>query len=329
MVNSPWGAAVLHGRYGVRARGPGDRDVSGIPGRTRAIFPTVEAMSPHTVPCDARPDARPDRRPTRRPTRRRSAAALLAALVTLAGVATLAAVTTAPSSAKAGPTNAAKIFRWGNAQWFDNFIGPVDAMWHINKRSLVRNQHGMLTINATATSGTVSAAVVGHGRHVGRWEARVRAEQYSHADTPYHVVWELVPTYASKYHCGARSIVLADYALGTSRAHAYVRTLPSRQFSAGRTLDLAPGPFHTYAVEVTRSHVSWFVDTKVIRTERRPAALSDALYKVRFRLVGTPGARMNPGRMQMDWVRYYTMDRKNAQSISAPQLKAGTFAKAC
>ena len=65
--------------------------------------------------------------------------------------------------------------------------------------------------------------------------------------------------------------------------------------------------------------MSWFVDTHVVMTERRPAALTGATYAARFRLVGTPGAQMNPGRMQMDWVRYYSLARPNARSIEAPQ----------
>src|SRR4051812_20906583 len=59
------------------------------------------------------------------------------------------------------PTNAAKIFRWGDAQFFDDFISPVKPMWSVNQPRLVRDQHGMLTINATATSGTVSARLTG------------------------------------------------------------------------------------------------------------------------------------------------------------------------
>ena len=224
------------------------------------------------------------------------------------------------------PTNAGKIYRWGNAQWADDFVGPVKPMWSINKRRLVRNQHGMLTINATRGSGTVAATVTGRGRQYGRWEARVRAEQYSRGATPYKVVWELIPTGA--YHCGAKSIVLAQYPLGGHRAHVYLRN-GSKQFTAAKRRDLSAGPFHTYAVEVTRGHIAWFVDTHVIRTERRPAATTGLHYKVRFRMLATKGHRMNPGRMQMDWVRYYTMQRKNARSIDAPQMTATTYRKAC
>ena len=64
-------------------------------------------------------------------------------------------------------------------------------------------------------------------------------------------------------------------------------------------------------------------------TERRDAALSGATYAFRFRLADQAGARMNPGRMQMDWLRYYSLARDNARSIAAPQARAGTYAGAC
>jgi hypothetical protein len=231
-------------------------------------------------------------------------------------------------AAQRGPTNAGKVFRWGNAQWADDFVGPVKGMWRENRPRQIRNQHGMLTINGTAGGGDVSATLTGHPRRYGRWETRVRAEQFAAGHTPYRVVAELIPT-SGGYHCGARSIVLGSYRLGSHRAGMAVRTLPNNTFTAHKRLDLRPGPFHTYAVEVTRSHISWFVDTHVLRTERRPAALSGATFTVRFRLAAPQGARMNPGRMQMDWVRYYTLERRNARSISAPQLTRGTYAGAC
>jgi len=259
----------------------------------------------------------------------------LAALIT--GGAAVVALAVAPSTlgaARSGervelasyPTNAGKIYRWGNAQWSDDFIGPVKKMWAQNKPGLIDDQHGMLTLNGTGHSGTVAATLTGHGRTVGRWEARVRAEQYSRGHTPFKVVWELIPTGA--YHCGARSIVLASYPLGGSRAHMAVHNGRS-QFTAAKKRDLSAGPFHTYAVEVTKSHVSWFVDTHVIRTERRPQALSGAELKVRFRLVAQGGHRMDPGRMQMDWVRYYSLQRKNARSIDAPAMQRSSYAAAC
>jgi hypothetical protein len=225
------------------------------------------------------------------------------------------------------PTNAAKIFKWGNAQWVDEFVDPLKSMWSVNRPSQVRNQHGMLTLEAPATGGATIARLTGHARQYGRWEARVRGRNYGTAGTAYHAVWELTPT--SGYHCGARSIVLSDYQLGTSRAAMHVRTLPNRDFTVSKALALTNNQFHTYAIEVTPDHISWFVDTKVIRTERRSDARTGATYNARFRLVGSPGHKMIPGRMQMDWVRYYTLDRPNAKPITAPQLTKRTFAGGC
>ena len=64
-------------------------------------------------------------------------------------------------------------------------------------------------------------------------------------------------------------------------------------------------------------------------TERRPAALSGQIFAARFRLVSTPGSTMRKGRMQMDWVRYYTLARKNAKPITAPQATQTTYGDAC
>ncbi len=225
------------------------------------------------------------------------------------------------------PTNAGKIFRWGDSQWHDGFVEPVTKAWAVNRPRQVRNQHGMLTLEGYAAAHNVTATLTGHGRRYGRWEARVRSNQYRSDHTPYRVVWELVPV--GDYHCGARSIVLSSYRMGDHRAHLAIRNLHNAQFSASRRRNLGNGVFHTYAVEVTRTHVSWFVDTQVIRTERRSAALSGARFKVRFRLVAALGRRMNPGRMQMDWVRYYTLARPNARSIKAPATVRGTFGAAC
>lgn len=226
------------------------------------------------------------------------------------------------------PTNSAKIFRWGNAQWHDEFVTPLSSMWRVSDSSLVRDQHGMLTLDSTATSGSVVATVVGHNRQYGRWEARVRGRQYGTSGTPYRAVWELAPARGG-YHCAAKNLVLSDYVLGSNRVDLHVRNLPDLDFRDARTLSLDDNQFHTYAVEVTPDHVSWFIDTRVVMTERRDAARSGAVYTARFRLVGRSGARMNQGRMQMDWMRYYSLERPNAKPITAPAATRDTYADAC
>lgn len=262
-------------------------------------------------------------------------------LAGLAGLAVLSALQAAPapttdtadpqlasSWVPPNPTNAAKVFRWGNKQWGDEFITALSSYWHVNHPSMVRNQHGMLTLDAPVTSTDVVASYYGHSRTYGRWEARVRGRQYGSGGKSYTLFWELVPN-SQPSHCGAGDLVISQYTLGTNRAATHVRTLPDNDFTVSKALQLSDNEFHTYAVEVTPDHVSWFVDTKVIRTETRPAALAGVSVTPRFVVQGVPGAVMNKGRMQMDWMRYYTLDRKNAKSIAAPALTQTTYAAAC
>jgi hypothetical protein len=129
----------------------------------------------------------------------------------------------APPTATTPPTNAAKIFRWGNAQLNDEFHGALAPTWSVNSAGvgLVRNQNGMLTLNTTETSGTVTAGWTAGARQYGRWEARVRTRQYGTSATPYRAVWELVPT--SGDQC-SRSIILSDSTIGRNPASLHVRT---------------------------------------------------------------------------------------------------------
>ena len=118
------------------------------------------------------------------------------------------------------PTNAAKIFRWGNAQWHDEFVTPLTSMWRVNQPRQVRDQHGMLTLDATPRGGSVVATLTGSQpalRTLGG--ARARRASTASSGTPYHAAsgsW--CPTYGG-YHCGARNLVLSDYRLGSNQAH--------------------------------------------------------------------------------------------------------------
>jgi hypothetical protein len=252
---------------------------------------------------------------------------LAAPLAAVALLAPLSGSVPSATAADSGPTNAAKVFRWGNATVKDEFTAPLASRWKVNKPRLVRNQNGMLTLDSTRGSGTVMATLTGSPRQYGRWEARVRGRQYGASGTPFRAIWELTPRRGE--HCGARGIQLSNYRLDGNRTRMHVRNLPNHDFTARKRMALADNQFHTYAIEVTRNHISWFVDTRVVRTERRPESRTGASYNIRFRLQATPGTSMRQGRMQMDWVRYYTLERPNAKSIAAPQLTKTTYAGAC
>jgi hypothetical protein len=227
------------------------------------------------------------------------------------------------------PTNAGKVFRWGVEKWRQEFEkGRLSSHWQSDHPDSIGQQQGMLTIQAASDSGTVKVWPDNRGAVYGRWEARVRAVEKSDEGEPYQFTWQLVPVDGDD-SCGANTIVLATYVPGDKRVTGAVRTLPDNSFEYSRKRDLRSRAWHTYAVEVTADHISWFVDTKVIRTETRPEALSGVTYRPQFALEGDAETEMRPSWMQMDWVRHYTLKRPNAKSIEAPQMAQTTYTSTC
>ena len=226
------------------------------------------------------------------------------------------------------PTNAAKVFRWGLEDWRDEFeVAPFAARWQSDKPKQIGQQNGMLTIQAYADTGSITVWPSDQAAKYGRWEARVRAVEKKTDGEPYRFTWQLTPVDGN--HCGASEVTMASYVPGDARARGWVRTLGNHDYRFSRKRDLRSRAWHTYAVEITPDHISWFVDTKVIRTETRTAALAGAKYRPQFVISGDPEAHMNESWMQMDWVRYYTLKRVNAKSIDAKQMWHKTFDGAC
>jgi Glycosyl hydrolases family 16 len=226
------------------------------------------------------------------------------------------------------PTNAAKVFRWGVEAWRDEFeVPPFSSRWRSDRPRLIGQQSGMLTIKAYARTGSVTVWPDDQSAQYGRWEARVRAVEKKTDGERYRFTWQLVPVDGA--HCGASEVTLASYRPGDKRARGWVRTLDNFDFRFSRKRDLRSRAWHTYAVEITPDHVSWFVDTRVVRTETRPEALSGATFRPQFVISGDPAAHMNASWMQMDWVRYYTLNRSSAKSIDAPQMNLQTYDGAC
>ena len=252
----------------------------------------------------------------------------IVATVAALALALAAPATNAHHARPPGPVNAQTTYDWGKPLWQDDFVGPRKAIWRVAGPGSVRNQHGMLTLN-TARAGTVSATLRGTGHEKGRWEIRLRSRQYSNDHASYKVRTELVPAAKRPQNCGARNVALNSYTLGGNRAHHYIRSMPNRQFTSHTGVNLGRDRWHTFAVELTGKRISWFVDGHVLTTERRPAAMSDVPYTVRFTMLAQPGRRMNQSRMQMDWLRYFTLRKPNSRSVDAPQPRTGTYADAC
>ncbi|QIG44977.1 family 16 glycosylhydrolase [Nocardioides anomalus] len=262
-----------------------------------------------------------------------------------AGVAVLAAVSLAvplasPAGAERsetarqapGPIHAGNTFGWyghGGLVYDETFVGPLNRKrWHVEGPGNVRTQHGMLTLN-TASKGTVSAQMTIPGRAYGRWETRLRQRQYGRGHAPYRVLTELVPVTKAGEGCGEQNIALNKFTMGKNKVNFYIRSRPDHLFQASMKRGFGQDQWHTFAVEVTRTRISWFVDSRVIRSETRPAALTGRKFQVRFTMQAEKGKQMNKARMQMDWLRYWTLQAKNERSTKAPKTKMTTYTQSC
>ena len=241
-----------------------------------------------------------------------------------------------------GPVNAGGTFGWwsgGGLAYDETFVGALPGeRWKVRGRGEVQNQNGMLTLNTTSR-GTLTATRVAAGSRVGRWEIRLRSRRYESDGTDYRVTTSLVPRRRAQGHCGGQDVMLEDYRTDDTAPEAGVRlgvrTLPDLSHTAtepvlaGDTAAPRSEGWHTYAVEVRRKRISWFVDAHVVRTETRPEALSGVAMTVRFAMVGVKGEDMNRSRMQMDWLRHWDTSARNRLPTDAPALDAGTDDSAC
>jgi hypothetical protein len=254
----------------------------------------------------------------------------VAALFLCLGVLTPMTSSSAREAAIPGPIHAGNTFGWYPAAKRYEFVGGLESVWKKRGSGIVRTKNGMLTLNGRGR--TVSATLNAPGHATGRWEIRWKSTQYSTSRTPYTVRTELIPAGDRKQYCGARNIALESYTHGRRKVQFYIHNLPDVAFRAAKGPTYAGfggDHWHTFAVEVTTSHISWFVDAHVTSTERRPAAISGVPLTVRFSLVAVPGQAMNSARMQMDWLRYWTLAKPNDKSIAAPAPTMTRFAGAC
>jgi hypothetical protein len=229
------------------------------------------------------------------------------------------------------PVNTAGEFKWGHATWNDEFHGGLGGAWNTSHRApTIQTQHGMLTLNGPGgTGGNTLWASFPNDHAVGRWDFSMRTRQYEHSGTPYTVVLELVPSDKSRLDCGRQNIVIGKFPIGSPRVGFDLRNA-GKSFTASTNHGVNTEGFHTYALEVTKTRISWFMEGKVLRTERRPEALSGETFRIKVFLTAAPkGTRTNRGRVQFDWMRYYTLARPNAKSVAAPQPEMRDFVTTC
>ena len=257
------------------------------------------------------------------------------------------ASTPARVSARAqAPTTAASRNKWGRALWdfaweFGESLtsrpyrGTVRQGWWLDASDgsgRASKHNGGLMLDSQMNSfgpgdhGTTSATLHDNARKYGRWETKIRLKSPETNARDYRVKVELVPERQPDSKCDV--ITVADLAAHGSSVNVGVKTRGGRQWTYRRPLGSLLGPSATFAVEVSKGHISWFVNGRVTATVRSTAAVSDVPMTMRLSLVGDGQREMNRTKAIFDWQRGHSLDGGRLNK-SGHAMRRGTYSGGC
>ena len=265
----------------------------------------------------------------------RTRVASLAALLVTGMIAGLLGAP-ATRAAEPGPIHAGNTFgwyptaqRWEFERW--GSPKPLTSDWQ-SRGGRTSEQGGQLTMSARNGRSTV-VTLRGAGHRTGRWELRWHGYSLGNGASHYRMTSSLVPVRTAARRCGPE-ITFQDVTLPQSRADFSIRPRGGTEYTAsaasrGESFG-GREHWHTFAVEVTRTRISWFVDAHVVATETRPAAMTNVPFTVQLRLAPTTAGRGDRTRMQLDWLRYWTLRKPDSRSVAAPAPHRSTYtARGC
>jgi hypothetical protein len=213
-----------------------------------------------------------------------------------------------------GPINAGNTYKWGHiAQNYGWEHHTLYGHWAKSGTGRMQFRNGMLTLEPRVGK-SYATTLKGKGHAWGRWEVRARERVYGSGE-PYTMLTQLVPAHSAQRACGTRNI---DFGVTTGlRSHVDLAIHHgTSKYVATKAIKIRDGHFHTYAVEVTKNRISWFIDAHVVTTEKRKIAPGVPL-TVRFAMVPPKHGRAQNTWLQYDWLRYWTLQRPDAKSVAA------------
>lgn len=225
---------------------------------------------------------------------------------------------------------------WGAPSHADEFDGnSLDSTWAVydspgnggnglRRPSQVSVADGRMTQTGTADGTSAGMVLDEHFQRYGRWEIRAQVAATGEGH-PYHPVLALIPGGDAPYHCGATDIDFAESDIG-GPTYIFIHALPNIQDYLSVRIDQAQ--WHTYGVEVTPDHITWFVDGVPMMTDTNRDALSGVDFAVNIQLDANDPGGLAPAQLAVDYVRIYPL-RGPAPAIPAPGPSRGTYDGAC
>lgn len=178
--------------------------------------------------------------------------------------------------------------------------------------------------------GTTRVTLQGQSAKQGRWETRLHLRDASErGDGTYAVSAELVPARAADYDCGAHNITIAQISPFTRAFQIGVRS-PTSTWT--RTASATSNPVvgsHNFAVEVTSTHLTWFVDGRPVGSVKAADALSGVPMTLRLSLAGDGQEEMDQVSLFSDWQRGFPVDRGRQVVSKVALTRHAAAAPAC
>jgi hypothetical protein len=177
--------------------------------------------------------------------------------------------------------------------------------------------------------GSTWVTLRGNPRAYGRWEVRVRVKSIESRARDYRTKIELVPDRHSQYRCGGQNITVANLAAHSRRMQFGVKSARAdRRWSRTRRIGAIEGRSQTLAVEVSKRHITWFRNGRVIGTVRNRAAVSDVPLTLRLSMEGKGDREMNRTMAIFDWMRGFSL-KHGKPKLRGNRLKVTRYRGGC
>lgn len=178
--------------------------------------------------------------------------------------------------------------------------------------------------------GANSVTLAGNAITYGRWEFRRRIDVFEKTGRSYRAKIELVPANAADAACGANTINVATVGFNSRKATLGVTSSNAKKAWTGskRIPRVGDNP-HSWSVEVTRSHITWFLNGRSLATVKNKAAVPGVPLTPRLSLVGKGHQEMQRTRVLYDWQRGWTLNQQARKAQKGSGLKVKNLQNGC
>lgn len=177
--------------------------------------------------------------------------------------------------------------------------------------------------------GDTMATMTGNAQKYGRWEFRIWQNVFEHDGSDFRFRVELVPMGSPAQACVPNAIRVADMTLGKGSYEVGVRSSRANaEWSYTKTKVPITIGENNFAVEVGKSHITWFFNGRLFATMKGATQITGNLVPRLTMIGGDNEVEHNGSQAATDWVRAWDLSR-GEQVKSGHSLARGALSPSC